>query len=490
MSERDNSYKHILKAVGLFGSSQVIQILTGIIRTKVIAVVLGAVGFGLISVLQNIIQIFTTSGVFGFDTGSVRRIAIEKDNSNRLSFIASVTKKWFLWFAFLASSVCLIFCYPISLWAFDDSSYAIKIAFLSISVLFAILGKGYYSILQGTNRVSSMVKVSIFGNILSLALSIPLYLLFEINGIIPSLIIFSVLQFFFAWRYVSYMRIGLVKVSLREAWHSGKKTLRLGIAIMISSLANTLTMFLLRVFIIDEIDMAAAGLFQAVWTISNTYMLLVLNSMSADYFPRLSAVSNDNSLVRKAIDEQTYVVINIITPIVILVMIFGKQILNILYSSEFVMISDLLNLQLLGTFLKVASWPMAFILLAKGKRFHFIFSEISFFLVYFLLTYFLFPALGLNATGVGYLAAYIYYFIVIVLYAKNISNYHWNRDNLKLVSISSIFILVAFSVAYLSDLPKFIIGAILIIISGYYSIINLNKIIDVKAFINKLIRRE
>lgn len=490
MSERDNSYKHILKAVGLFGSSQAIQILTGIIRTKVIAVVLGAVGFGLISVLQNIIQIFTTSGVFGFDTGSVRRIAIEKDNRERLAFIVSVTKKWFLWFAFLASSVCLIFCYPISLWAFDDSSYAIKIAFLSISVLFAILGKGYYSILQGTNRVSSMVKVSIFGNILSLALSIPLYLLFGINGIVPSLIIFSVLQFFFAWRYVSYMRIESVKVSLREAWHSGKKTLRLGIAIMISALVNTLTMFLLRVFIIDEIDIAAAGLFQAVWTISNTYMLLVLNSMSADYFPRLSAVSNDNSLVRKAIDEQTYVVINIITPIVIFVMIFGKQILNILYSSEFVMISDLLNLQLLGTFLKVASWPMAFILLAKGKRLHFIFSEISFFLVYFLLTYFLFPALGLNATGVGYLAAYIYYFIVIVLYAKNISNYHWNIDNLNLVSISSIFILAAFSVAYLSDLPKFIIGAILILISGYYSIMNLNKIIDVKAFINGLIRRE
>ena len=489
MSERDNSYKHILKAVGLFGSSQVIQILTGIIRTKVIAVVLGAVGFGLISVLQNIIQIFITSGVFGFDTGSVRRIAIDKDNRERYVYIVSVTKKWFLGFAFLASSVCLIFCYPISLWAFDDSSYAVKIAVLSLSVLFAVLGKGYYTILQGSNKVSSMVKVSIFGNVLSLALSIPLYLLFGINGIVPSLIIFSFLQFFFAWRYVSSMRIESVKVSLRDAWHSGKKTLHFGIAIMISALANTLTMFLLRVYIIDEIDIAAAGLFQAVWTISNTYMLLVLNSMSADYYPRLSAVSNDNSLIRKAIDEQTYVVINIITPIVIFVMIFGKQILNILYSSEFVEISDLLNIQLLGTFLKVASWPMAFILLAKGKRLLFVVSEISFFLVYFLLTYFLFPAFGLNATGIGYLVAYIYYFILIALSAKNISNYIWNRDNLKLVSISSIFILAAFAVAYFNDLPKFIIGAILIFVSGYYSFMNLNKIIDVKALINRLIRR-
>lgn len=489
MSKRDNSYKHILKAVGLFGSSQVIQILTGIVRTKIIAVVLGAVGFGLIGVLQNIVQIFTTSGVFGFDTGSVRRIALDKDNRERFVSIVSVTKKWFLWFAVFASLVCLILCYPISLRVFDDSSYAIKIAFLSIAVLFAILGKGYYTILQGSNRVSFMVKVSIYGNVLSLVLSIPLYLLFGINGIVPSLIIFSFLQFFFAWRYVSYMRIESVKVSLRDAWHSGKNTLHFGIAIMISALANTLTMFLLRIFIIDKIDIAAAGLFQAVWTISNTYMLLVLNSMSADYYPRLSAVSNDNSLMKKAINEQTYVVLNIITPIVIFVMIFGKQILNILYSSEFVEISDLLNLQLLGTFLKVASWPMAFILLAKGKRLLFIVSEISFFLVYFLLTYFLFPVLGLNATGVGYLATYIYYFILIVIYAKNISNYLWNRENLKLALISLFLILAAFSAAYLSNLPKFLIGAILILVSGYYSIMNLNKIIDIKTLITRLVRR-
>ncbi len=490
MSEKENSYKHILKAIGLFGSSQLVQILTGIIRTKVIAVVLGAAGFGLISVLQNLVQIFTTSGVLGFDTGSVRAIAIERNNpNNAFRHTVAVTKTWFLSLALIASLVCLILCKPISLWAFDDKSYALQIAFLSICVLFTILSKGYYTILQGSNQVSSMVKVSIFGNVLSLILSIPLYIIFGTKGIVPSLIIFSVLQFIFAWRYVSFMRIEAVKLPLREAWNSGKKTLRFGIAIMISSLVNTLTMFLLRIYIIDEMDLTAAGLFQSVWTISNTYMLLVLSSMSADYFPRLSTVSNDNTLVKKAIDEQTYVVINIITPILIAVVIFGKQILNILYSSEFVVIDGLLNVQLLGTFLKVASWPMAFILLAKGKRLLFIFSEISFFVVYLLLTYLLFPSMGLHATGVSYFLTYIYYFIIMVLYAKKLSNYLWNRQIVRIAIISSTFILAAYLVAFLQVLPRLSIGIVIVLISSYYSFSNLNKIINVRKWLAQFVNR-
>lgn len=136
LSEKENSYKHILRAIGFFGSSQLIQILTGIIRTKVIAVVLGAVGFGLISVLQNIIQLFTTTGLLGFDTGSVREIAVEKNSndSNRLSTIVSVTKTWFVGLAITASFFCLVFCYPISVWTFSDESYALSIALLSIAV--------------------------------------------------------------------------------------------------------------------------------------------------------------------------------------------------------------------------------------------------------------------------------------------------------------------------------------------------------------------
>lgn len=123
--------------------------------------------------------------------------------------------------------------------------------------------------------------------------------------------------------------------------------------------------------------------------------------MSADYFPRLSAVSGNPEMERRTIGEQTFVVLNVITPIIAAMIIFGKQILQILYSTEFTVADELLNWQLLGALLKVASWPMAFILLAKGKGGYYFVSEVSFFVVYFLSVYFLFPALGLDAARCG-----------------------------------------------------------------------------------------
>ncbi len=491
MTENENSYKHILKAIGFFGSSQLIQILTGIIRTKVIAVVLGATGFGIISVLQNIVQIFTSTGILGFDTGSVRKIALIKNlnDSNQLARIVAITKSWFKGLAITASLFCLAFCYPISYLAFSSHDYALLIAFLFISVFFTILGRANYTILQATNNVEPMVKVSIFGNILSLAAAIPLYLIFGLQGIVPSLIITSIIQFFFAWKYADKLRIAKVTVARAESWNEGKDTLRFGIAVMVAAVANTLTMFLIRAFIIRRLGLDSAGLFQAVWTISNTYMLMVLNSMSADYFPRLSAVSEDKARMDKAINEQTFVVLNIITPVIVLIMVFGQQILRILYSSEFIEVEKLLNWQLLGTFLKVASWPMAFIMLAKGKGTHFVFSEISFFLVYFICVFVLFPYFGLDATGVGYLLAYVFYFVLIFLYAKTLFAYHWPSKNLQTFIVASVLIILAFGLGYITGMWKVAFGLIILALSIFWAYRNLREIIDFKSIMRKIRKR-
>ena len=45
----NNSYIHILKAMGLFGSVQGLNILMSLVRNKIVAVLLGTTGMGLIT---------------------------------------------------------------------------------------------------------------------------------------------------------------------------------------------------------------------------------------------------------------------------------------------------------------------------------------------------------------------------------------------------------------------------------------------------------
>lgn len=69
------SSKSILKSTGLVGGSQVISVLFGIVRSKVIAVVLGPSGTGLIGALQSSTALVQTVVGLGLSNSSVRDIA-------------------------------------------------------------------------------------------------------------------------------------------------------------------------------------------------------------------------------------------------------------------------------------------------------------------------------------------------------------------------------------------------------------------------------
>ena len=49
MEKRNNSYSHILKYTSLFGGVQMLNILIGLVRNKLVAVLLGPAGMGLVA---------------------------------------------------------------------------------------------------------------------------------------------------------------------------------------------------------------------------------------------------------------------------------------------------------------------------------------------------------------------------------------------------------------------------------------------------------
>ena len=50
---KESSYRHILKYTSLFGGVQGLNILIGLVRNKVIAILLGPLGVGLISIYNT-----------------------------------------------------------------------------------------------------------------------------------------------------------------------------------------------------------------------------------------------------------------------------------------------------------------------------------------------------------------------------------------------------------------------------------------------------
>ena len=61
-----------------------------------------------------------------------------KEDLTTLNRTISRFNIWFKWSAIIGSVICLILCYPISLWAFDSNKYTLPIAGLAICVFFPV----------------------------------------------------------------------------------------------------------------------------------------------------------------------------------------------------------------------------------------------------------------------------------------------------------------------------------------------------------------
>ena len=73
--KKENSYSHILKYTGLFGSVQGLGILVGVLRNKFTALFLGPSGMGLLSLFSSTISVLSSACNFGIPTSGVKFIS-------------------------------------------------------------------------------------------------------------------------------------------------------------------------------------------------------------------------------------------------------------------------------------------------------------------------------------------------------------------------------------------------------------------------------
>lgn len=472
MEKNNSSYKQIIKSTSIFGGSQFITVIIGIIRTKIVALLLGPMGVGIIGIYQSVIDMIRSVSSLGIDTAAIKEIA--SADTDQLNKTISVFNRWFLAIAGLGFLACIAFSYPISLWAFEDASHTIPIALLSVCVFLTILTIGRSVALQGMRKISYMAQAAVWGSFIGLIVTIPVYYFTGLEGIVTAFIISSLILYFCTDFY--YRKIGIKKLSIsnKEAFNGGLSTLKLGLFIVVAGIINTAAMFLVRTFLAREINVDEAGLFQSAWSISNVYLGLILKSMGTDFYPRLSAIINDGEKAKKLVNEQSYIVLIVATPLIIGMLLFSNFALSILYSSKFTEAYALLQWQVIASFFKVLTWPLAFIMLAKNKGALFLLSEAIFYIVYLLSSYIYFPYIGLTATGVGYLIAYLAYVPVMIIICRKIADFSWNKNILYMIGINLSLIVGAFFIT--QTIYIYLIGGAILLTSLVYSYIKLKQV--------------
>lgn len=483
------SYGQIAKSTGIFGGFQLINIVIGLLRTKVLAILLGPTGVGLAGIYQSIVDFARTIAGMGLHFSSVKDIAQANGSGDKKQIAQTITVlRRLLWFTGLLGMILMIlFSVPLSNYFFGDKSKSIQICILSFSVLTGIISSGQIALLQGTRQILKMAKASLYGAIGGFVLSVFFYLWLGIDGIVPALIGISIVSLFFSWFFSQKEFVVKVQLSARETILKGKTMFVLGIFTMLSGLISALTLFLVKGFILNIENLAVVGLYQAVWSISFLYLGSILTSMGADYYPRLCSLNHDNLAMVKFSNEQTRFVLLVSTPIIIGVLLLTEPILEILYSSSFLEAADLLRWQILGTFLKIIVWPIGFFLLAKGKGLRFFIVELVWFSAYYIATIIGWDYFGLESAGIAYLIAYIIYFPLVYLFVKPLSNFQFNKENILFILFFTVLTILAFlSSMYLNGWIFLFTGCILFLISVFTSLWGINRILPLNLWVKKI----
>lgn len=489
MSEQQSSYRQIFKATSLFGGVQVFQILIGIIKTKFVAILLGAAGVGIMGLYNSPLQLILSITGLGIAFSAVRYISEAHGNNdmNSLSKVIITFRRW-TWFAGILGTIVTIALSPLlSQWTFGSQEYTWSFIWLSITILLQTISKSQIAVIQGTRRMKDMAKASAYGSLIGLFTAVPLFYYFGAKGIVTSFILAAVAGLLISWQYSRKVKIEPVNMTYHETYVFGKKMVNLGLIMTLTGIIGYMTGYILNAFISRTGGVDQVGLYNAGWSIIGQSTGLVFAAMSIDYYPRLSAVNQQHSIVNNLVNQQAEMVLIILTPIIILLICTMPIIVHILYTSDFFGVISFANWTVLSIVLKGLVWPVGFIFPAKGDMKTFATIEIVamiFNIITNVLGYYLF---GLEGLGVSFIINYLLGLALTLFMAYKKYGFRYNKSTLNRFIISSFCVTSVFLISYFIKRPGcYYYGAIVFTISAIYTLIELNKKIGLSSLLKSL----
>lgn len=469
---KTHTYGQILKSSALVGGSSVINIAIGIVRTKAMALLLGPAGFGLIGLYSSIVDLTQSIAGLGINSSGVRQIAeaAGTGDTERIGRTAAVLRRTSIGLGLVGAVLVIVFSSQVSALTFGSRKYAAAVSLLSIAVFFKLVSGGQGALIQGMRRIADLARMNVFGALFGLILAVPLVYFFRERGIVPALIGVAGMTIFTSWWYSRKIRVPRPHVTAREVRQEAAPLLKLGIAFMASGLMTMGGAYVVRVLILRTLGLEATGLYQSAWTLGGLYVGFILQAMGADFYPRLTAVANNNDECNRLVNEQTRVGLLLAGPGVIATLTFTPLVLSMFYSAKFLGAVEILRWICVGATMQVISWPMGFIMVAKGRQNLFVWSDIAWTVVYVLLAWVGVRLFGVKGAGIAFFGSYAFHVGLIYPIARRLSQFRWSIEN-KYTAALFLTLIAAVFCAFYTVPPSMAIplGTIVVMLSFIYS---------------------
>jgi enterobacterial common antigen flippase len=441
-SGRDSSYGRILKSSSAIGGSRALSYAIGLFRIKAVALLLGPAGVGLIGLYSSVIELSKTVSGLGLANSGVREIAsaIGQNDDELVGQLQLAIRRLAICLGVLSACVLALLSPFISSVVFGHPGKALAISFLGLMLVLQGINIAQTATIQGYRRVGALARLSILGAISSTIIAVVLYALLGESGIVPALIVMAGLTVAFSWYFARELWVKPVSSDWSTSRQHWRRLSTLGTAVAWGAMLGAAVPFFARSLIVRELGVEANGIYMAAWAISGLFAQFIIQAMSADFFPGLSAASHDEKEMNRLVNEQVEIGILIALPGILVTSVFASWVIQILYAPEFIYAATLLQWFLLGVFGRVISWPMGMLVLAKGhsKTFALLQSiSVPIHIGWILLCFHFF---GIEGAAMAFALQNIIYVPALLLFLNCKYKLTWAREVSKLLLISLIFL--------------------------------------------------
>lgn len=425
--EGNESYQHILKYTGMFGGVQGLNIGLGLVRTKLIALLLGPSGMGLASLFNTTVGFVSQATNLGVSFSAVRHLSSLYDagDVSALAHFVKVVRGWSLLTALLGMLVCVMIGPLLSQTTFAWGNHSLHFMLLAPAVGMLAITGGETAILKAMRSLGALATVQVLAVVAALVISIPIYYFFGESGIVPVIVLMALATMLLTVRH-SYRLVPLQLSGAKGMLGEGMEMVRLGVAFTLAAVIGSASELFIRSYLNVVGDLDVLGLYNAGYMLTFTYAGMVFSAMEADFFPRLSGVQHDIAATNECVNRQMEVSLLLLSPMLAALMLSLPILMPLLFSAQFLPVVEMGQVATLAMYLKVMTLPVAYITLARGYSLSYLFLETSYYVAFVVLFIVGYEHWGLYGTGVAVALAHLFEYVLVNGYAYKKYGYRFS----------------------------------------------------------------
>ncbi|MCM1450098.1 MAG: oligosaccharide flippase family protein [Clostridiales bacterium] len=403
--------QRVFKALGVFGSLQVVNILCSVVRTKCIAVWLGTAGIGIFALYNTTLDVINQLVQLNLRQSGVREIA--NAPSFRFNFIVAVVRRMGTLLGVIGALLTLFLSPLLSRFTFGDDSHTMPFILLSTVVFLNAMVAGEQAVLQASDRLRRLASASMWGGVVATVVSIALIKYAGFDGILPSIIVYSVVT-----AVAFYLRReseNKVSVSVRETLRHSTAIIRLGTYMTAAMFVSSLSQYIFIVWLRSQVDSEGVGIYQSGYMIVNQYVGLIFTAMAYEFFPRLSRVSSSRFKVSIYVKHEVAFILVALLGAIPLFINMVPVIIDLLYERSFLVATDYVTIASVGTVFRAFSFVLAFVILARADGKIYILTETVSSVLYIILNIAGYHWWGYAGVGLAYVVWYMLYLLSVTL---------------------------------------------------------------------------